>query len=315
MTDYIKPYKGTIYKLSHFRKTDNPFLKIRWRIEPTINYLSFIIHFITTSKNIEKIKTHMKIHHLTGYIQSVYLIEYPQGLLLLDGCCRADVAMLTAFIKQDLQRPLTDLKTLIVTHMHPDHAGAAHKLRQLTGCVIVSANKPTQWYRGLNGLLMHWIDMTLTLYVAKRLKKPWKNVLYNRKLIPDVKAKAGDPVPHFPDWSLLETPGHTDRDLSVLHTEKNWVYVADLIIKLRSRFIAPFPVFHPNQYRQSLGQIKALSPAKIMLAHGGMLQMQDADFDQMIEQSPKIPRTPLRASLLKFKRMTGRINKNMKPKE
>ena len=116
----------------------------------------------------------MNIHHLSGYIQSIYLVEYPHGLLLLDGCCRADVAMIRKFIEQDLQRPLSDLKTLIVTHMHPDHAGAAHKLRRLTGCVIVSADKPTQWYRGFNGLLMHWIDMALTVYVAKRLQKPWK---------------------------------------------------------------------------------------------------------------------------------------------
>ncbi|MFV0543626.1 MAG: MBL fold metallo-hydrolase [Marinicella pacifica] len=248
----------------------------------------------------------MKVHHLTGYIQSIYLVEYPHGLLLLDGCCRADVAMLSEFIEQDLQRPLSDLKTLIVTHMHPDHAGAAHKLRRLTGCVIVSADKPNQWYRGFNGLLMHWIDMALTVYVARKLKKPWKNVLYSRKIKPDVKANEGDQVPHFPDWVLLETPGHTDRDLSVLHKEKNRVYVADLIIKLKRGFIAPFPVFHPNQYRRSLQQIKDLAPAKIMLAHGGMLHMQDADFDQMIEQAPKIPRTPLRASLLKIKRVIGK---------
>jgi len=126
----------------------------------------------------------MKIHHLTGYIQSIYLVEYPKGLLLLDGCCRADVSMIREFIEEKLQRPLSDLKTLVVTHMHPDHAGAAHKLRQLTGCVIVSADKPQQWYRGLNGLLMHWIDMALTVFVARKLKKPWKNVLYNRKLNP-----------------------------------------------------------------------------------------------------------------------------------
>lgn len=254
----------------------------------------------------------MKVHHLSGYIQSIYLVEYPEGILLLDGCCRADVSKISEFIKQELQRPLSDLKTLVVTHMHPDHAGAAHKLRQLTGCVIVSADKPQQWYRGLNGLLMHWIDMVLTVFVARKLKKPWQNVLYSRKLKPDVKAIDGDQVPHFPDWILLETPGHTDRDLSVLHPQENWIYVADLIIKLKRGFIAPFPVFHPNQYRQSLRKIKQLAPAQIMLAHGGMLHMQDADFNhmmnEMIEKSPKLPRTPLRASLLKIKRIMGKID-------
>jgi glyoxylase-like metal-dependent hydrolase (beta-lactamase superfamily II) len=204
-----------------------------------------------------------------------------------------------------LQRNLSDLKTIVVTHMHPDYAGAAHKLRKLTGCVIVSADKDQHWYKGLNGILMHWIDVLLTLYVGRKLKKGFKNIYYSRKLNPDIKVKDGEKVAHFPEWSILETPGHTDRDLSVLHNEKNWVYVADLIIKLRSRFISPFPVFYPNQYRASLDRIKQLDAQKILLAHGGMLAMQDTDFEKLIEKSPKIPRTPLRASLLKIKKVTG----------
>lgn len=47
------------------------------------------------------------------------------------------------------------LKTLIVTHKLPDHAGAAQKLRLLTGSVNVFADKPAQWYRDINGVLIH----------------------------------------------------------------------------------------------------------------------------------------------------------------
>ncbi len=248
----------------------------------------------------------MKIHHLSGYIQSIYLIEYPHGLLLLDGCCRADVHLLKEFIETELKRPMTDLKTLVVTHMHPDHAGAAHKLRKLTGCLVVSADKPTHWYQGINGVLMHWIDVVLTLYVGRKMKKGFKNVMYSRKLSPDTTVKNGDHVPYFPDWSITETPGHTDRDLSIIHHDNKWIYVADLIIKLKHRFISPFPVFHPNQYKKSLIKIKNLEVENIMLAHGGILTMKPSDFDHMIDHSPKIPRTPLRASLLKIKKITSK---------
>jgi glyoxylase-like metal-dependent hydrolase (beta-lactamase superfamily II) len=79
------------------------------------------------------------------------LIEYYDGLLLLDGCCRSDIIVLKEFITYNLARPLTDLKLVVVTHLHPDHAGAATKLRTLTGCKIASANMPTQWYRGVSG--------------------------------------------------------------------------------------------------------------------------------------------------------------------
>ncbi|MFK8011305.1 MAG: MBL fold metallo-hydrolase [Marinicellaceae bacterium] len=247
----------------------------------------------------------MKIHHLNGYIQSIYLVEYDHGLLLLDGCCRADISVILEYIEDKLNRKISDLKTIVVTHMHPDHAGAAHKLRQISGCVIVSANKDTHWYKGLNGILMHWIDVILTLYVGRKLKKKYKYIYYSRKLKADIKSNNGDKVTHFPEWTILETPGHTDRDLSVWHQERNWVYVADLIIKLRNKYISPFPVFHPNKYRASLNIIKQLQSEKIMLAHGGLVSMQNNDFEEMIEKSPQIPRTPLRATLIKFKKIVG----------
>lgn len=76
----------------------------------------------------------MHIHTIQGYIQTIYLAEYPDKLLLLDGASRADITYLCQFIEQQLARPLSDLKVVVVTHMHPDHAGAAHRLRALTGC-------------------------------------------------------------------------------------------------------------------------------------------------------------------------------------
>lgn len=82
----------------------------------------------------------MKLHKLDGYIQTIYLVEYNDKLLLLDGCSRADIPVLKRFITNTLQRPFHDLNLVIVTHMHPDHAGAAHKLRTLTGCKIAAAD-------------------------------------------------------------------------------------------------------------------------------------------------------------------------------
>ncbi len=251
----------------------------------------------------------MKVHQLPGYIQSIYLIEYTHGLLLLDGCCRADVWQIIDFIEQDLKRNKSDLKLILVTHMHPDHAGAAHKLRKITGCQIASANKDNHWYRGVNGVLMHWIDVVLTLYVGRRMNKPYKYVAFSRKLKPNLKLNEGDLVPGFEDWQILETPGHTDRDLSIWHPQKNMIYVADLFIKLRQRFIHPFPVFHPNKYKRSLQKIRDLKPDQVLLAHGGQLHVEPATFNSLINHSPKIPRTPLRASIIKIKKVLGRKKK------
>lgn len=56
-------------------------------------------------------------------------------------------------------------------------------------------------------------------------------------------------------------------------------FAADLMIKLKRVLIAPFPLFHPNRYRQSFCSIKDSAPKRHMLAQGGKLHMQDDDFD------------------------------------
>ena len=122
-----------------------------------------------------------EIVRLEGYIQSSYLAVYPDKIMLLDGCCRADVPMVLSYIKTTLKRPITDLKVVVVTHMHPDHAGGARKFRQKTGCLIVSADKEGQWYGGIAGRAMHFVDMNLAYYVARRQGRSFKKpILFSK---------------------------------------------------------------------------------------------------------------------------------------
>ena len=232
-----------------------------------------------------------EIVRLDGYIQSTYLAVYPDKIMLLDGGCRADVPMVLNYIKTDLNRPVTDLKVVVVTHMHPDHAGGAHQFRQKTGCLIISADKKGQWYGGIGGRTMHLVDINLAYYVARRQGRALKNLYFPARLKPDRTVKEGDCVPGFDEWQVLETPGHTDRDLSLFHIPTRRVYTADLIIKLRHKFVAPFPVYDPKNYRQSLQKIKELNPSSVMMAHGQELTMNKDDFEQFIAQAPKRPRT------------------------
>ncbi|PKI17807.1 MBL fold metallo-hydrolase [Colwellia sp. 12G3] len=237
----------------------------------------------------------MKLHHIDGHIQTILLAEYPDKLLLLDGCCRSDVAMLKLFITQTLQRPFSDLTLVVVTHMHPDHAGAANKLRKITGCKIATANVSGQWYSGIEGRVMHLTDILLAKWVAKRMKKPRLNFWYSSQLTPDYKLNDGEKLPGFSEWVALATQGHTDRDLSLHHLPSNKVYVADLIVKVKNKYIPPFPIFYPNRYRASLHKIITLKPQSIILAHGGEVSLTEHDYQHLLQLAPTIPKTHWRA--------------------
>lgn len=232
-----------------------------------------------------------EIVRLDGYIQSTYLAVYPNKILLLDGCCRPDVSMVLDYIQKTLQRPASDLKVVLVSHMHPDHAGGAIKLKKETGCLIVSADKPQQWYKGIGGQLMHLVDMGMSHYAAKLTGRPFERLWYPPHLHADITVKDGDRVPEFNDWQIVETPGHTDRDLSFFHLPSRQVYTGDLIIKLKHKFVAPFPIYDTKVYIRSLQKIKDLNPSNVMMAHGRSFAIDVMTFDKLIAEAPKHPRT------------------------
>lgn len=232
----------------------------------------------------------MQIHRLQGYIQNIYLAEQAEGLLLLDGCSRADVRMVCDYITNTLGRPLSDLKLVVVTHMHPDHAGGAALLRKITGAPLAAHPAARHWYSGLAGRTAHAIDVGLTWWVAKRLGKPRRHIWYNPILSADILLQDEQRLPGFPDWQVLCTPGHTNHDLSLLHRPTGQLYVADLIVQVRGRLVPPYPVCHPNQYRQSLQRVAELQAQQIFCAHVPPQPAAAIDFASLLAQAPAKPK-------------------------
>lgn len=232
----------------------------------------------------------MKIHTLSGYIQHIYLVEYDEGLLLLDGCSRADIETVSQFITTELRRPLSDLKLIVVTHMHPDHAGGARQLKVLSGAPIACHPKAPYWYKGISGRVAHAIDVGLTLWVANRIGKSRKAIWYNPVFTPDIVLSDEQRLPIFNDWTVLYTPGHTDHDLSVIHTPSRHAYVADLLVKVKGELVPPYPICHPNQYRRSLARIADASLDTLYCAHVPPVSVSDIAFDHVIDNAPTRPK-------------------------
>lgn len=247
----------------------------------------------------------MQIHQLKGYIQTIYLIEYDSGLMLLDGGCRADVALVVNEITQNLNRPLSDLKIIVVTHMHPDHAGAAQRLRAMSGCRIIAAKSDRHWYRGVDGLLMYLSDIWLARWMAKKKQQPKSFLYFWPWLKPDFQLDDEASIPGFEDWCVLETPGHTDRDLSVMHKPSQRIYVADLMVRVKGHYIPPFPLFYPNRYRRSVERIAALEPSSLWLAHGPEIEFNAAEQEHLLKNAPVTPITHWRSVKIKFRQAFG----------
>lgn len=246
----------------------------------------------------------MKIHQIQGYIQNTFLVEYAHGCLLLDGASRLDFFTIQQFFVNTLKRPLTDLKVVMVTHMHPDHAGCAHKLRKETGCLVVTGEFERQWYAGFRGRLQHLIDLSLGYWVAGRLGRNRQFRFYSPHIYPDIKLADGESVPHFPDWHIINTPGHTTIDISLVNPEAQKIYAADLMVWVKKELAPPYPVHLPEAYKSSLEKLRQYIGYELLLAHVQPMILLDEHIDKVVQNAPKYPKTTLEAirSRLKLKR-------------
>lgn len=245
----------------------------------------------------------MKLHIIKGYIQNIHLVEYDHGCLLLDGCCRVDLQEILNFFKHTLNRPISDLHIILVTHMHPDHAGCAQVLRKISGARIVMGQSDGHWYKGIKGRIAHLVDMALALWVAGRMGKKRKNIWYSPTLYADCVLTDGSPIPDFEDWSVIYTPGHTDRDISAVNQTGQLIYVADLIVQVKRKLLPPFPVYLPQAYKQSLQKIKQYNGYKMLMAHVEPLEIVQSEIDTIIAAAPSSPKTNHFAIKNKIKRV------------
>lgn len=249
----------------------------------------------------------MKIHQIKGYIQSLYLVEYPDSLLLLDSGCYCDFPIVEDFITNNLKREFSDLKLVLISHTHPDHAGGAWRFKR-AGINIAFKERMDHWYLGRRGFKNYWIDILLTWYVAKKMKRPFKNIFFKRRIDADFFLNDGTSVPGFPEWLCLDAPGHTDSDMTFYHRESSTAYVGDNIIKLRNKYIIPHPVSFPKLYRNSLEMYLNQGIQKFLLAHGGETCISKEELGDLIN---RVPNTAIDNSDI-LRQLIGNFKKNLK---
>jgi glyoxylase-like metal-dependent hydrolase (beta-lactamase superfamily II) len=140
------------------------------------------------------------------------------------------------------------------------------------------------------GRTAHVIDVSLTWWVASRLGKPKRHIWYTPILKPDLLLEDEQLLPDFPDWQVLYTPGHTDHDVSLWHAPTKQLYIADLIVSVKKRLVPPYPVCHPNQYKQSLQRVSSRVPSQQYFAHLPPRAGGSINFADILLQAPTLPK-------------------------
>jgi glyoxylase-like metal-dependent hydrolase (beta-lactamase superfamily II) len=205
----------------------------------------------------------------------------PDGLVLIDPGPTSCLATLEAGLR-DRGHTLRDVRSLLLTHIHLDHAGAAGTIVERVPAVRVSVHE-----RGAP----HMIDPEKLLASATRLYGDQMDALWGAFLpVPADRIevlKGGERLEAAGrSLRVAYTPGHAKHHVSYLDEQSGMAYVGDTGgVRVSGDYLiapTPPPDIDLEAWRSSLDAIDAWQPVSLFLTHFG-------------------PVTPARAHLSRFR--------------
>jgi len=147
----------------------------------------------------------------------VYLL-FGDSIHLIDSGVAGAAGAIWDYIKQQGRDP-QEVSSLILTHSHPDHLGAAKSLKAQTGCTIF-AHKNEQ----------DWIEDTEKQYQDRPV--PGFHTLVEGAVEVDVLVEDGELLELEKDLrcQIIHTPGHSRGSISLFFEEESALFTGDTLI-------------------------------------------------------------------------------------
>ncbi|WP_055479404.1 MBL fold metallo-hydrolase [Sphaerimonospora mesophila] len=213
----------------------------------------------------------------------VYALEIPDGVAIIDAGWNTDEAY--AALVAGLGTAgyeIGDVKSVLVTHMHPDHYGLAGRVREGSGAWIGlhEADARLLHDRYDEDAMVSLIDLQRRQLVkcgvpgltADELAQASKSVRdFVTMVMPDRLIEDGERL-ELPGWDLraLWTPGHTPGHLCFVEPERKLLFSGDHVLAKITPHVAAHPQSGPNplaDYLGSLREIGGLDVDEVLPAH------------------------------------------------
>jgi glyoxylase-like metal-dependent hydrolase (beta-lactamase superfamily II) len=210
---------------------------------------------------------------------NVHLVELDEGFLLVDS------GIATEECFDSLESALnqagiawSDIRTLCLTHLHPDHIGLSWKILELSGARMVMHRVEAEYLAlvALESRAPFFDQAMLNAGVPEemqgRMDRALRDVRRNyRTHQPDQVLEGGERIPvRGGTLEAVWTPGHSPGHVCLYSPEHRYLISGDHILE----FITPNIGWHPNtdmlaQYLDSLELLDPFDVDLILPSHGG----------------------------------------------
>ena len=206
----------------------------------------------------------MRIHTLFTGIANTHIVENSRGVIVVDAGMPRQVRRIANKIRALGHSP-KDVRLILLTHGHIDHAGSAVALKRLTGAPIamhradarLTATRDLKIPPGRSGV----VD------AAGSVLRAFGWVVPLEAFTPDVWLDDGMSLRDFGfDARVVHTPGHTAGSVSVSFDDGT-VFVGDALLNLLH---VSFPLWweDPAAARESACRLKSVRPRVCYSGHG-----------------------------------------------
>ena len=172
----------------------------------------------------------------------------------------------------------SEIRTLVLTHMHSDHAGGAAALVERTGCEVVRMPGPdtaNDAFRDARAPLEKRQAVCLREGVPADELEAWADINLaddgrHPHVEPDRLLGQGDSLETTVGrWQVVPTPGHSPTQLALVEEGRRWAISADLAYSRGTPFLefghSPDPI---AEHLASLERLERLRPELLLPGHG-----------------------------------------------
>ena len=218
------------------------------------------------------------VHRIEGVTGSNAVLLVDDQMAVVDTGVSGNGEAIVAYIKQ-LGRSPSDLRWIVLSHLHFDHSGSAAELHDLTGAKIVAhqdetdpgpdgarllkkgneGEKPPVWYRWMQG----W---------GRGASQTFQQEVKFHDTVVHEPVNDGDVIPCLGGLRIFHSPGHTPGSISPLLTTNDGqiLFLGDSVLNNINRLSRPLS-WDRSKRRQldtSLRALRELEADLAMFGHG-----------------------------------------------